>query len=110
MTSPEPGNGSKVADPKWKGLDEEYAIVVARGEPRRSNLQMEQAVAGQARRYLGQFTHKPPSDLVLALAVRLIAESYIDPQGSQGVTLTNKHLRLFVDKAAKQIGELVQDA
>lgn len=103
-------NTAKVKDPQWAGRDGEYAIIVPRGEPRRTDLQMEQAVADQARRYLARTKHRPPSDLVLAIAVQLIAKDYITPVGSQGVRLTNKHLDLFVKAAAKKVGELKDEA
>lgn len=106
MMPQQPVNTAKVKDPKWEGRDEEYAIIVPRGDPRRTDLQMEQVVADQARRYLAQTKHKPPSDLVLAIAVQLIAADYITPVGSQGVRLANKHLDLFLKEASKKVQEL----
>jgi hypothetical protein len=108
MTTPKPPhNTSAVKDPKWTGeeSDSAFVIVVSRGEPRRSNGQMQQGVYGQVRRYL-ELTKVEVSEVGAALAVQLIANDYIDPVGSQGVMLTRKSLRLYVEKAQGVLGEL----
>lgn len=102
-------NISTVKDPKWTGAVGETAILVSRGEPNRSNLQMEQAVADQARRYLAQFSQNhtdAPSDVVLALAVQLIATDYIKPPGIRTLRLTREHLLKYVEVAEKKLKEI----
>lgn len=94
--------------PLWTGAAGEMAVVVARGEPRRSDLEMEQAVAGQARDYLLHYCRVRVTDVLVAVTVQLIAEDYITPDGSQGVTLTREHLLAFVKVAKEKVGTLLE--
>lgn len=103
MTVPKSKNVSDVRDPKWTGGEGEWAIAVSRGEPRRSDIQMEVAVAGQARRYLSKYDGLDMGDVNIAFAARLIAVDHIEPEGKQGVQLTNTHLRAYVDEARKRL-------
>lgn len=84
------------------------AVVVSRGEPRRTNLQMEQAVADQARRYLAQHTtvRASTSGLAISVAVQLIAEDHINDEGAQAVMLTREHLLAYVKVARSRLGEV----
>jgi hypothetical protein len=85
------------------------AILVSRGEPRRSDLQMEQAVAGQVQDYLlhyGKATFKTVTPVLIALTTQLIAEDYISPVGSQYVRLTREHLFAFAQVARTRLGEV----
>lgn len=101
-------NTSKVKDPVWTGASGETAILVSRGEPNRTDLQMEQAVADQARRYLTGFTrdHHGISDVALALMVQLIAKDYITPAGTRLVALDREHVVAYAKVAKKRLGEL----
>jgi hypothetical protein len=99
-------DGMNMRTPTWTGADGEMAVIVSRGDPRRSDLQMEQAVAGQLRDYLmhhGKGQHPPT---LLALITQLIAKDYITPDGSQQVTLTREHLLAYVQVARERLGEL----
>lgn len=102
---PRPRNNSEPRRPHWTGKDGEWAIIVSRGEPRRSNLDMERTVARMTENYLA-FLHKPVDRLVLALGVQLIAIDHITPVGSQGVMLKKEHLRAYLDLAKKQVGTI----
>lgn len=99
---PKPVNVSKVKDPKWSGRDKEIAVLVSRGEPRRTNEQMVRAVVGQVERYLlGYVDEFDGTNLdMVERAVELIAKDYIHPVGSGRVWLQREHLLLFVRAAA----------
>lgn len=101
-------NTSKVKAPTWTGASGEIAILVSRGEPNRTDLQMEQAVADQAMRYLRSHTrdHHGISDVALALMVQLIAKDYITPPGSRLVALDREHVLAFAKVARKRLREL----
>lgn len=99
-------NVSSVRDPKWTGADGEYAVVVGRGEPRRSDEQLREIVGDQVERYMTQFGDKQYTVQVLDLTVDLIAHDYIDPVGSQSVMLTREHLFAFVRLA---MGKLMEE-
>lgn len=101
-------NTSKVKYPDWTGADGEIAILVSRGEPNRTDLQMEQAVADQAMRYLRSHTrdHHGISDVALALMVQLIAKDYITPPGTRLVALDREHVLAYANVAKKRLGEL----
>jgi hypothetical protein len=101
-----PVNTSTVRDPKWTGKHGEAAIVVGRGEPRRNNTQMQQAVHGQVQRYLTEFTDMNTDDMVITLTTQLIAEDHINPAGTQMVALNREHLMLYADAAIKKLAEL----
>lgn len=108
MNSTKPAqNSSDVKDPKWTGQEGPHGWVVgvSRGEPRRTNGQMQQAVYGQVQRYL-ELIDMEVSDVARALAVQLIAKDHIDPPGSQDVRLQRFHLLLYVGKATAALGEL----
>lgn len=109
MSSPKsvPVNVSKVRDPAWNREDG-MALVVSRGEPRRSNLQVQQAAADQARRYLDGYTDLQVSDIALALTVQLIAADHIDPPGKQMLALPREHFLLYVAAAQRKLGELAK--
>lgn len=100
-----PVNVSYVVPPKWTGANGEIAILVSRGEPRRTNLQMEQAVAAQVQDYLLHYGSRKASPVLIALATQLIAGDYITPVGSQHVTLTREHLLAYAQVARKDLGE-----
>lgn len=97
-----------VRRPLWAGAAGEMAVVVSRGEPRRSDLQMEQAVAGQVRDYLLHYSRVKVTDVLVAVTVQLIAQDYITPDGSQGVTLTREHLLAFAKVAKEKVSTLME--
>lgn len=82
------------------------AVVVSRGEPRRDNLQMEQAVAEQIRGYRSAGFVTDVDDMDLARAVQLIAEDYITPVGSQAVVLNREHLLHYLWMGRQKVDEL----
>jgi hypothetical protein len=102
-------NQSKVKNPSWTGADGEYAVVVSRGEPNRTDLQMEQAAARQIEQYLPHYTKVKPDQLVVALAVQLIAKDYIIPPGSRTLALTREHLLKYIEVAADRVRQLQGD-
>lgn len=104
-----PVNVSHVVPPKWAGANGEIAILVSRGEPRRTNLQMEQAVAAQVQDYLLHYGDRKASPVLIALATQLIAEDHITPDGKQAVALTREHLFAYAQVARKSLGELAKD-
>lgn len=99
-------NTELVQNPSWTGRAGEYAIIVGRGEPARTDLQMEQAVAKQMRDYVLHYTSARPSDVVFALTTQLIARDYIAPAGLRTVTLTRELLLDLVAVAQANLGEL----
>lgn len=104
-------NVSAIRDPNWTGDPNEYVIVVSRGEPRRTDTQMQQGVYSQATRYVKEFLAElAVSDVALALAVQLIANDYITPGGAQQVTLSRSHFLAFLDVAQKKLNEAAHDA
>lgn len=75
---PRPVNVSAVTDPRWTGAQRELAIGVSRGEPRRTDAQMADAVRDQVRRYLA--AHPPLTPLpapVLPVNADLLAEHLV---------------------------------
>lgn len=99
-------NTSPVPNPQWTGAPGECAIVVSRGEPRRTDIQMELAVAEQMRNYLLHFTDEKPSELLLAITTQLIAEDGITPVGRQNVELTREHVLAYLVWGRKRLSEL----
>lgn len=97
---------TQVRNPKWTGVDGEYAIVVSRGEPRRGNPQMRAWVLYQAMRYLDLFSGIDivEQEELIGMACALIADDYIEPDGSQGVRLTREHLLSYVAKVQEKVG------
>lgn len=95
-------NNSAVKDPKWTGVGNEIVVSVGRGEPRRNDDQMKEAVAGQIERYLLAFGEEfDGTDLELInRTVELIAETYIDGPASNFVWFYRDHLMLFLRKAS----------
>lgn len=97
-----PVNVSKVRDPKWTGKGNELVVMVSRGEPRRTNEQMIEAVSGQIERYLlgfqDEFDGSDPD--LIGRAVEMIAKDYIYHAGAGSVWFLRDHLMLFVRKAA----------
>lgn len=110
MTKPHPENvnASKVRNPKWTGDKYEYAVVVSRGEPRRTDKQMFDAVHEQATRYLVLYEPHVFSVGAVAQAMALIARDHIFRQGAQGVALTRAHLVRYVEVAANPLQEAAQ--
>lgn len=102
-----PVNTSKVRPPTWTGASGEMAVLVSRGEPNRSDLQMEQAVAEQVQMYLVHHASWVGANPVLiALSVQLIAEDYITDQlGTRKVALTREHLLAYVQVAKAKLTE-----
>ena len=97
---------AQVKDPKWTGADGEMAIVVSRGEPRRTDVQMQRAVYGQISRYLAGHTELDVSDFAISMTSQLIAQDYIEPEGSQGVMLNREHLIGYVALAQRKLNQL----
>lgn len=94
-----PVNTAKVRNPRWTGLAGEMAIIVSRGEPRRTNEQVFEAVMGQVADYLADFTDEDATAELVEATCELIAKDYIEPEGSQGVFQTRESLLLFVGRA-----------
>ena len=99
-------NISEVRDPKWTGVGNEIAVSVSRGEPRRTDEQMIEAIASQIQRYLlGYQDEFDATDLELInRTVALIAETYIHPDGSGFVWFYRDHLFKFIRRAAEELG------
>lgn len=102
-------NTSTVRDPKWTGVDGEYAIVVSRGEPRRTDEEMRAAVLVQIGRYQRDHADHGRAAIGRALtygearrAADLIAADYINGPGMQGVALTREHLFKYLVIAGRQ--------
>lgn len=93
-------------DPNWTGVDGETAIAVSRGEPRRSDVEMQQAVFDQIQRYLaGLAAEVAAGDFVVSMTSQLIAQDHIEPDGAQGVWLTREHLLKYVEVARTKLTE-----
>lgn len=99
---PRPVNNSVVKPPHWTGTDDDWAILVSVGEPRRTPDQMRYWVGEQVRGYLTQ--HGPAvtraavaetPDLVDRV-VDAIAADYIDKPGHVSVILDRPHLLAYV--------------
>lgn len=96
-------NTSKVKDPKWTAEDElAYPIVVSRGEPRRSDEQMYDAVKDQISGYR-EALGTPISDEHAHLAAAAIALDYVYKPGAQGVILTREQVRIYLAHAEDAI-------
>lgn len=103
----QPVNVSQARDPKWTGAEGEYAVIVSRGEPRRTDEQVYDVVRGQIERYLLGFTDDFDGDLeVVYGATELIAQDYIYPLGSQGVRLQRESILKYVQTAKQKLGKL----
>lgn len=97
-------NTSRVKDPKWTGVGNEIVVSVSRGEPRRSDEQMVEAIAGQIERFLLEHGTDEFDGTDLELinrAVESIAETYVYRPGSTFVWFYRDHLFLFLRKAAE---------
>lgn len=97
-----PVNTSAVKDPKWTGREGEPAVVVSRGEPRRSDQQVYDVVLHQATEYVTHHSGVPAPAHVIKAAVDLIAEGYIFKLGSQSVVLMREHLLRYVEIARER--------
>lgn len=97
-----PINVSKVRDPKWTGQGNEIVVNISRGEPRRTDEQMIEAITSQIQRYLAAY--QPDVDAtdtdLIGRTVELIAQDYIYKAGAGSVWFFRDHLMLFVSKAA----------
>lgn len=96
-------NNSQVPDPKWTGVGNEIVVCVSRGEPRRTDEQMIEAIAGQITLYLlvhGD-TVLANNDELISATVELIAQDYVRGEGSSFVWLYRDHMLGFVAKAVE---------
>jgi hypothetical protein len=90
-----------VRHPKWTGVAGEWAVVVSRGEPHRSNVAMRALVALQVTRYLREYGGDPEV-AVVGRVLDLITRDCIEVVGSQGVLLTREHLLKYVEVASRR--------
>lgn len=79
--------------PLWQGVDGEIAVSVNRGEPRRTNLQMQRAVYAQAGAYLERWTDLQLDMLDLALAVQRISDDLLVDENVEQVEVTAAGLK-----------------
>lgn len=100
MSLPRARNTAAVRDPHWTGAPGETAIAVSRGEPRRTDRQMTDAVTAQTDRYLTAHGDLEPLTVALITeTVRMITADHITPTGSQSITLTREHLHAYAAAA-----------
>jgi hypothetical protein len=95
-------NNSRVRRPKWTGTDGECAVVVSRGEPRRTDREMWRWLDDQVHAYLA--AHGDEQDAgVAAAAAQLIMADRVWPEGSQGVFLTREHVLAYAVQAREKL-------
>lgn len=99
-------NVGKVRDPNWTGQGNEIAVMVSRGEPRRTDEQMVDAISSQIERYLlGYQNEVDATDLVMiGRVVDLIAADYVygGSGGSGSVWFFRDHLMKYVRLAVEE--------
>lgn len=102
MTRPVNRNKSEARDPKWTGVGNEIMVNVSRGEPRRTDEQMIEVIAGQIERYLLAFGEEfDGTDLELINAtVELIAADHVYGPGSTFVWFYRDHVYKYMRMAA----------
>ncbi len=101
-----PVNNATARDPKWTGKEGETAVLVSRGEPSRTDVQMQQVAYSQIERYLAQYTEvENQSPLLTSLTSQLIAQDHIKP-GVRTLHLNREHLLAYVGLAQQKIEQL----
>lgn len=97
-----PRNQSRVSPPKWTGGQGDM-IAVSRGEPRRTDEQMIDAVEQMIREYLTAYPPRTPiatpvaADIVADICA-LVAADAVTPQ-TTGVAVSREHLIMYVGLA-----------
>lgn len=82
--------------PRWTGANNEWPILISRGEPRRTDEQMVAALSDDVTGYLAGYTDEDLTSDEVRRVVDLIAEDYVYPRGSQGLQLQRDHLLAYV--------------
>lgn len=104
---PRPTNISAVSRPNWTGEQMDTAVVVSRGEPRRTDVQMAAAIREQVRDYLATYPPRLPSNAEVAPAVLETVADQVAAELSElpgrNAILFREHLLLYLGVAIERV-------